>query len=143
MKIIYENNYCILKVDELNYQVYLDSTTKEHQLSRDDDSIYSLESKHQELFDIVEAFNIFWKLLKIENNNLYTLNINVQHIEIRNIPMAWYIEVKNTLTNLKKEVQEKLLKTNIYLDSFLAKTILDGIFLLYKPIKEVNIIKNY
>ena len=143
MKIIYENNYCILKVDELNYQVYLDSTTKEHQLSRDDDSIYSLESKHQELFDIAQAFNIFWKLLKIENNNLYTLNINVQNIEIRNIPMAWYIEVKNTLTNLKKEVQEKLLKTNIYLDSFLAKTILDGIFLLYKPIKEVNIIKNY
>jgi hypothetical protein len=57
-----------------------------------------------------------------------------------NVPPSYYLKIKNVLDSLKSVVISNLKKTNIIIESKLAKYFFDLILTFYTPIKPVNII---
>lgn len=141
LNIIHQNEYFIFYISgNQKNNLYLNSQSKEIQEKYDSDDIMSHEQKLQKVDEILEYFYNFWKLVEKSNDNkIYTLNLNINLVMI-NIPVEYYIKVKNILDSLKNVFEIYLKETYFKIDNKLAKYFLDIILTLYKPIKPVHLI---
>ena len=140
-KIILENMYFILYVDGQDLtNVHLDSKPKEIQEQFDSEEVLSHENKLKIIDQVMEYFYNFWKLIETsKDTKLYTMYFNINLVMI-NVPMTYYIKIKNVLESLKNVIQTNVKESYFKVENKLAKYFFDLILTFYTPIKPVYVI---
>ena len=140
-KIILENMYFILYVDGQDLtNVHLDSKPKEIQEQFDSEEVLSHENKLKIIDQVMEYFYNFWKLIETsKDTKLYTMYFNINLVMI-NVPMTYYIKIKNVLESLKNVIQTNVKESYFKVENKLAKYFFDLILSFYTPIKPVYVI---
>lgn len=140
-KIILDNMYFTMYVDGNDFtNVHLNSKPKEIQEQYDSEEVLSHENKLKIIDQVMEYFYNFWKLIETsEDNKQYTMYFNINLIMI-NIPVNYYIKIKNVLESLKSVIQSNVKESYFKIENKLAKYFFDLILTFYTPIKPVYII---
>jgi hypothetical protein len=100
-RIILDNIYFTMYIDGEDYtNVHLDSKSKEIQEQYDSEEVLSHEKKLQIVDQLLEYFYNFWKLVESSGDTKqYTMYFNINLVMI-NIPVHYYIKIKNVLEPL-------------------------------------------
>lgn len=140
-KIIIDNMYFIMYVDSPDFtNVHLNSKSKEIQEQYDSDDVMSHENKLKIIDQVMEYFYNFWKLIETtKDTKQYTMYFNINLVMI-NIPVNYYIKIKNVLESLKSVIQSNVKESYFKVENKLAKYFFDLILTFYTPIKPVYII---
>lgn len=141
LNIIYENEFFIFYLDINNStNVHLDSKPKEIQEQYEPEEIMTHDEKMKKMHEILEYFYNFWKLIEnTGDKNKYTMYFNVNLVMI-NIPVEYFIKIKNTLDSLSDVIKSNLNETYFKVENKLAKYFFDIMLTFYKPIKPVHLI---
>ena len=140
-KIILENIYFFMYLSGENFtDVHLETRPKEIQEKYDSNDVLSHENKLKIVDETLEYFYNFWKLVEMSGDKKqYIMHFNMNLIMI-NIPVSYYIKIKNTLESLRSVIETNLDKTYFKVENKLAKYFLDLILTFYKPIKSIIIL---
>ena len=140
-KIILDNIYFKMYIDGEDYtNVHLDSKPKEIQEKYDSEEVLSHEKKLQIVDQLLEYFYNFWKLVESSGDTKqYTMYFNINLVMI-NIPVHYYIKIKNVLESLKPVIISNLKESYFKVENKLAKYFFDLILTFYTPIKPLHII---
>lgn len=140
-KIIIDNMYFIMYVDGPDFtNVHLNSKPKEIQEQYDSDDVMSHENKLKIIDQVMEYFYNFWKLIETtKDTKQYTMYFNINLVMI-NIPVNYYIKIKNVLESLKSVIQSNVKESYFKVENKLAKYFFDLILTFYTPIKPVHVI---
>lgn len=141
LNVIYENEFFIFYLDINNStNVHLDSKPKEIQEQYEPEEIMTHDEKMKKMHEILEYFYNFWKLIEnTGDKNKYTMYFNVNLVMI-NIPVEYFIKIKNTLDSLSDVIKSNLNETYFKVENKLAKYFFDIMLTFYKPIKPVYLI---
>jgi hypothetical protein len=141
LNVIYENEFFIfyLGIDNAT-NVYLDSKPKEIQEQYEPEEIMTHDEKTKKMYELLEYFYNFWKLIEnTGDKNKYTMYFNINLVMI-NIPVEYFIKIKNTLDSLSDVIKSNLNETYFKVENQLAKYFFDIMLTFYKPIKPIHII---
>lgn len=140
-KVILDNIYFIMYLDGEEFtNVHLDSKPKEIQEKYDSNDVLSHEKKIEMVDQILEYFYNFWKLIESsKDTKQYTMYFNINLVMI-NIPVNYYIKIKNVLESLKSVINSNLKESYFKVENKLAKYFCDLILTFYTPIKPLHII---
>ena len=140
-RVILDNVYFIMYIDGEDYtNVHLDSKPKEIQEQYDSEEVLSHEKKLQIVDQLLEYFYNFWKLVESSGDTKqYTMYFNINLVMI-NIPVHYYIKIKNVLESLKSVIISNLKESYFKVENKLAKYFFDLILTFYTPIKPLHII---
>lgn len=141
IKVILDNVYFTMYIDGEDYtNVHLDSKPKEIQEQYDSNEVLSHENKLQIVDQLLEYFYNFWKLVESSGDTKqYTMYFNINLVMI-NIPVHYYIKIKNVLESLKSVITSNLKESYFKVENKLAKYFFDLILTFYTPIKPLHII---
>ena len=142
LNIIYENEFFIFYLGKDNpTNVHLDSKPKEIQEQYESEEIMTHVEKIKKMHELLEYFYNFWKLIEnTGDKNKYTMYFNVNLVMI-NIPVEYFIKIKNTLDSLSDVIKSNLNETYFKVENQLAKYFFDIMLTFYKPIKPIHIIQ--
>ena len=140
-KIILDNMYFIMYVDGADFtNVHVNSKSKDIQEKYDSEEVMSHENKLKIIDELLQYFYNFWKLIEnSEDNKQYTMYFNINLVMI-NVPVNYYIKIKNVLESLKFIFQSNLKESYFKIENKLAKYFFDLILTFYNPIKPIHII---
>tara|TARA_Y100000816_G_C26072604_1_gene564345 strand:- start:212 stop:646 length:435 start_codon:yes stop_codon:yes gene_type:complete len=140
-RIILDNIYFTMYIDGEDYtNVHLDSKPKEIQEQYDSEEVLSHEKKLQIVDQLLKYFYNFWKLVESSGDTKqYTMYFNINLVMI-NIPVHYYIKIKNVLESLKSVIISNLKESYFKVENKLAKYFFDLILTFYTPIKPLYII---
>ena len=140
-RVILDNIYFTMYIDGDDYtNVHLDSKSKEIQEQYDSEEVLSHEKKLQIIDQVLEYFYNFWKLVESSGDTKqYTMYFNINLVMI-NIPVHYYIKIKNVLESLKSVIISNLKESYFKVENKLAKYFFDLILTFYTPIKPLHII---
>ena len=141
LNVIYENEYFIFYLSgENKTNVHLDSKQKEIQEKYDSDEVMSHQEKLKKVRELLDYFYNFWKLIeKSCDKKMYTMYFNINLVMI-NIPVEYFIKIKNTLDSLKNVITSNLKESYFKVENKLAKYFFDLILTFYTPIKPIHLI---
>ena len=140
-RVILDNIYFTMYIDGEDYtNVHLDSKPKEIQEQYDSEEVLSHEKKLQIVDQLLEYFYNFWKIVESSGDTKqYTMYFNINLVMI-NIPVHYYIKIKNVLESLKSVIISNLKESYFKVENKLAKYFFDLILTFYTPIKPLHII---
>lgn len=140
-RVILDNIYFTMYIDGEDYtNIHLDSKPKEIQEQYDSEEVLSHEKKLQIIDQLLEYFYNFWKLVESSGDTKqYTMYFNINLVMI-NIPVHYYIKIKNVLESLKSVIISNLKESYFKVENKLAKYFFDLILTFYTPIKPLHVI---
>ena len=140
-RIILDNIYFNFYLDGEDFtEVHLESKSKDIQEHYDSEEVLSHEKKLKIIDEVLEYFYNFWKFIKSSGDTKqYTMYFNINLVMI-NIPMHYYVKIKNVLESLKSVIQSNVTETYFKIENPLAKYFFDLILTFYVPVKPIHII---
>lgn len=136
--ILFSNEFLLFYINDTD--VYLESTSLETQTNFNNVSTLTEEEKMHKLYELMEYFYNFWKLIETANDNkLYTMYFNINLVEIK-VNLSFFLKIKELLDSLRSVIETKIKESYFKVEHKLAKYFLDMLLMVYKPIKPVHII---